>query len=66
MGVEWYPNLKAVIDHARCLAQYDWLQYLTSESFLGTDILGGEYPNNLEPYHPVEGAPQPIYKAWAT
>jgi hypothetical protein len=64
MGVEWFPNLQAVIDHSRCLAEVTWLQYLTSEVFLGTDIPGGQFPNNLEPYHPVQGAPAPIYKAW--
>jgi hypothetical protein len=64
LGVEEYPNLAAVIEHNRCLAKVNWLQYLTSEVYLGTNWFASEYPVDLEPYHPVEGAPLPIYKAW--
>jgi hypothetical protein len=63
-GIEWYPNMQALIDSGRCIREINWLQYMTTEVFLGTEIDDDAFRLNLEPYQPQPGVPAPIYKIW--
>lgn len=60
-GVEYYPNLAAVQEYARCMMELGYFQFVESESFLGLPM-DGTYPNfNLEP---PNGGETPIYRLY--
>ena len=37
-GVEEYPSIEAVQEHARLLNEVEWLRYVDSETLLGTAV----------------------------
>jgi hypothetical protein len=37
-GVEEYPNMEAVQEYARCLAELEWFRYCDAEILLGTTV----------------------------
>ena len=37
-GVEEYPDMQAVQEYTKCLAELDWFRYVDSETLLGTKV----------------------------
>jgi hypothetical protein len=57
-GVEQFPSWQALREHDRCLREFNWFQYLESETFVGVDDPNN--PTRQEPLAMSGGGEEPL------